>query len=97
MDIPDGTPSDSHRPRDSLSRALRLADQAEFLLKSERWQRVGGPHSGLRSYAIALAALITTVVKQSETVSADEFDTILAAVDVQAAELSSVMLELLEL
>jgi hypothetical protein len=96
MGIPDDSPSDKHRPRDSLSRALRLAKTAVALLESERWQQVGGPHSGLRSYGMALARLITEMVTQSEATAPDEFDTIVAAVDVQSAELNVVLFELLE-
>lgn len=97
MSMDDGSPGDLHRPRDTLSRAFRQASSVSKLLKSEEWDRAGGVSSGLRSYALCLCDSIAVLVKESETADAEAFDTLLSSVANAAAELSSVVDELLEL
>ena len=97
MADPSGSPGDLHQPRDSLSAALRRAKSVKALLSTNESHWRYGASSGLRSYALCLCDLITTLVDESNSADAEKFDALLSAVGSTAAELTGVVNELLEL
>jgi hypothetical protein len=97
MSIEDASPSDfGSQQRDTMSRALRQAERVLHLLRSDCWGDAGDKHSGLRSYASGLAELIITLIDESETADAEDFDIRRSVVSSLATDLANVMYELLE-
>jgi hypothetical protein len=95
MDENPSAPSDLPKPRDSLSRAVRMAKRVQSLLAENDPLWHSGRCSGLRVYGLHVADCIIKLVMCSDSADSAEFDTYLELVSFLAGELEAVMYELL--